>query len=82
MKEIIRAENSGFCFGVKRAIDIAYEQIELNKDRNIYTIGQLIHNKNVTDSLEEKGLLIIDKIDNAMVKQRTSFRKHKKEILN
>ena len=76
MKEIIRAENSGFCFGVKRAIDIAYEQIELNKDRNIYTIGQLIHNKNVTDSLEEKGLLIIDKIDNAKENSVIIVRSH------
>lgn len=67
MAEIIRAEHSGFCFGVKRAIDIAYEQIELHKtdDKEIFTCGQLIHNKTVTDLLESKGIKIIKSIDDA-----------------
>ncbi|MBK5253649.1 MAG: bifunctional 4-hydroxy-3-methylbut-2-enyl diphosphate reductase/30S ribosomal protein S1 [Peptostreptococcaceae bacterium] len=67
MAEIIRAKHSGFCFGVKRAIDIAYEQIDLHKtdDKEIFTCGQLIHNKTVTDSLESKGIKIIKSIDDA-----------------
>ncbi|HKK95572.1 MAG TPA: bifunctional 4-hydroxy-3-methylbut-2-enyl diphosphate reductase/30S ribosomal protein S1 [Anaerovoracaceae bacterium] len=76
MKEIIRAENSGFCFGVKRAIDIAYEQLEINKDRDIYTIGQLIHNKTVTDSLNNKGLTIIENIELAKESSVIIVRSH------
>ena len=65
MREVLRAPASGFCFGVKRAIDIANEQIKMKKDKNIYTIGQLIHNKTVTDSLEKKGIKIISEIEEA-----------------
>ena len=65
MREVLRAPASGFCFGVKRAIDIANEQIKMKKEKNIYTIGQLIHNKTVTDSLEKKGIRIISEIEEA-----------------
>ena len=39
MAEIIRAENSGFCFGVKQAIEKTEQQIYNNKDKKIYTCG-------------------------------------------
>ena len=55
------AKNSGFCFGVKEALKKAEQTIEDNKDKNvrIYTCGPLIHNKTVTDELQEKGINII-----------------------
>ena len=54
--EIIRADRSGFCFGVQRAIDLTMEQIEKNEKgekRPLYTCGPLIHNRSVTGALEE-----------------------------
>ena len=52
MTDIVRAKNSGFCFGVRQAIEKTEEQIEKNKDgRRIYTFGPLIHNRLVTDGL-------------------------------
>ncbi len=56
------AEHSGFCFGVKEALKKAEQTIEENKGKHdkIYTCGPLIHNKNVTDELEKKGLFIIE----------------------
>ena len=66
MTEIIRAENSGFCFGVKQAIEKTENQIATNKDgRKIYTCGPLIHNKLVTDDLEARGVSILKDIDDA-----------------
>ncbi|MEG1315351.1 MAG: bifunctional 4-hydroxy-3-methylbut-2-enyl diphosphate reductase/30S ribosomal protein S1, partial [Anaerovoracaceae bacterium] len=59
MKEIIRAKNSGFCFGVRQAIQKTEEQIELANGKNIYTCGPLIHNRFVTDNLEKQGVGII-----------------------
>ncbi len=58
--EIIRAENSGFCFGVRRAIEKTEEQIEkyAGTDKRIYTCGPLIHNSLVTDSLKRRGVEI------------------------
>ena len=62
LMEIIRAENSGFCFGVKRAIEKTEEQIEKYKGtgRRIFTCGPLIHNRIVTDSLKDRGVGIIE----------------------
>ncbi|MDD3170040.1 MAG: bifunctional 4-hydroxy-3-methylbut-2-enyl diphosphate reductase/30S ribosomal protein S1 [Eubacteriales bacterium] len=55
------AEHSGFCFGVKEVYKKAEQTIEENKGKNgkMYTCSPLIHNKNVTDELKEKGLGII-----------------------
>lgn len=64
MTKIIRAANSGFCFGVKQAIEKAEEQVKNNPDnKKIYTWGPLIHNKRVTDDLEAKGVSILDDFD-------------------
>lgn len=60
--KIIVAKNAGFCFGVKRAIDSAYEAIE-NEGPEIYSIGPLIHNELVTNDLKEKGLTILNDYD-------------------
>ncbi|MGN0659310.1 MAG: bifunctional 4-hydroxy-3-methylbut-2-enyl diphosphate reductase/30S ribosomal protein S1 [Emergencia sp.] len=59
MAEIIRAEHSGFCFGVKQAIDKTEKQIEENTGKRIFTCGQLIHNQFVTDDLQRRGVGII-----------------------
>lgn len=58
MREIIRADHSGFCFGVKAAIDKAEKAAE-ECDGKIYSCGSLIHNKLVTDQLAEKGIHVI-----------------------
>lgn len=59
MAEIIRAENSGFCFGVKQAIEKTELQIRNNKRKKIYTCGPLIHNQFVIDNLADQGVGII-----------------------
>lgn len=61
MTEIIRAKHAGFCFGVRSAIDKAEETLgsEEYKGKKVYTFGPLIHNKGVTDELEEKGARIL-----------------------
>lgn len=61
MTEIIRAKHAGFCFGVRSAIDKTEETLnsEEYKGKKVYTFGPLIHNKGVTDELEEKGARIL-----------------------
>lgn len=56
--EVRVARTSGFCFGVKRAIDTVYEQ--LKNDDIIYTYGPIIHNEDVVKELEQKGVSIIE----------------------
>ncbi len=58
MREVILARSAGFCFGVKRAVDMVYDRIK--EGGNIYTYGPIIHNDTVVKDLEEKGVRIID----------------------
>ena len=60
--EIITAKTAGFCFGVKRAIDIAFK-IAREKRRGIYTFGPIIHNPQVVETLKEKGIIPIEDIE-------------------
>ena len=57
MKTIL-AETAGFCFGVKRALDLANETID-HKEGPIYTYGPIIHNEQVVGDLEEKGVTVM-----------------------
>lgn len=56
--EIKLAKTAGFCFGVKRAVDMVYEQSD--KDKKVYTYGPIIHNDEVVKELRAKGVEIID----------------------
>ena len=58
--EVIVAKSAGFCFGVKRAVDKVYEQIQEHKGEDIYTYGPIIHNEEVVKDLERKGVKIIN----------------------
>lgn len=67
--KIIIADNSGFCFGVKRAVDETISQIESDSD-SIYSYGPLIHNPQEVNRLEDKGLKTIldyNRIDNGRI---------------
>ena len=64
MKNVRVAKSAGFCFGVKRAVDMVYAQLETNdgiKDP-IYTYGPIIHNEEVVKDLEAKGVTVIHDI--------------------
>lgn len=63
MKEVLIAENAGFCFGVKRAMNMAQKELEEKKDISVYALGPLIHNKQAVEKYENMGLITIDKID-------------------
>ncbi len=57
--EVIVAKSAGFCFGVKRAVDSVYSEIE-NSEKTIYTYGPIIHNEQVVKDLENKGVKVIN----------------------
>lgn len=61
-KKIIVAKSAGFCFGVKRAIKMAFETCRDEKAGDIYTLGQIIHNPQVVEQLEEKGVTLLDSV--------------------
>ncbi|MTI48145.1 bifunctional 4-hydroxy-3-methylbut-2-enyl diphosphate reductase/30S ribosomal protein S1 [Sporosalibacterium faouarense] len=59
--KILIAENSGFCFGVSKAINTTIKEIT-NSNNQIYSLGPLIHNLQETKRLEDLGLKVIDKV--------------------
>ena len=79
-REILTAANSGFCFGVKQAIEKTEEEIrrkaESSSPGRIYTWGPLIHNKTVTDGLREKGVSILDSLESVRPEDVIIVRSH------
>ena len=58
--EIVRAAVLGFCFGVRRAVELAEKALAENKDKTVYSLGPLIHNENALRALSDKGLITVD----------------------
>jgi 4-hydroxy-3-methylbut-2-enyl diphosphate reductase len=61
-KTILIAEHSGFCHGVKRAVDKTLETGETTQ-KPVYVLGQLIHNQQVIDQLKDKGIQTVNSLD-------------------
>ena len=82
--DITVAKSAGFCFGVKRAIDKAYE---LAGKENVYTFGPLIHNEEVVNDLKSRGIKVIEseeELYNLSAKDTVIIRSHgvEKRIYN
>lgn len=71
--EIIVAKSAGFCFGVNRAIERVYNELEKGA---IYTYGPIIHNKEVINDLEQKGATIVNEIDDITNNKTVVIRSH------
>lgn len=68
------AETAGFCFGVDRAVNMAYALAD--KGCGAVTLGQLIHNPTVTDDLESKGMRVIENPSDAAEGETVVIRAH------
>jgi 4-hydroxy-3-methylbut-2-enyl diphosphate reductase len=60
--EVILAKTAGFCFGVKRAVELVYQQIG---SEGVYTFGPIIHNEEVVNDLKDKGINVINSLQEA-----------------
>ena len=60
------AKSAGFCFGVKRAVNMVYEEIENalkeNSETPIYTYGPIIHNDEVVKDFASKGVTLVKEL--------------------
>ena len=70
--ETIVGKTAGFCYGVKRAIENTKKQLE--KEKKIYCLGEIVHNSVVINDLKEKGIEFIEDIKEA--KGKTIIRAH------
>ena len=61
---LIRGAHSGFCFGVKRALETANSLV----GKNIYVLGEIIHNEKVNDDLKKRGIVTVDSLSDTRLK--------------
>ena len=52
------AKNAGFCFGVARAVDMVYRELDAGK--KVCTLGEIIHNPQMVEELADRGVLVVD----------------------
>jgi 4-hydroxy-3-methylbut-2-enyl diphosphate reductase len=67
--KVLTAKRAGFCFGVKRAIDIAFREAEENRG-DIYTLGPIIHNPQAVGDLKNAGIRAVDSVS-ALKRRKT-----------
>ncbi len=53
------ARHFGFCYGVENAIEISYRALEENTNKNVYLLSQMIHNQEVNEDLQNRGIQFI-----------------------
>lgn len=74
MREIILAESAGFCFGVRRSVEMAEKLI--GEQGSCSSLGQLIHNEDVVNRLKDMGLRVINSPEEAEAGEHVLIRAH------
>ena len=59
--KILLAKNAGYCFGVRDAVNMAYDTAEEYGD--VYMLGHIVHNENVVNDLDKAGAKVVDSLD-------------------
>ncbi|MBE6766318.1 MAG: bifunctional 4-hydroxy-3-methylbut-2-enyl diphosphate reductase/30S ribosomal protein S1 [Ruminococcaceae bacterium] len=72
--KITLAKTAGFCFGVDRAVNMV-EKL-LAEGKKVCTLGEIIHNRQLVDSLKERGVRIVSSPDEAMPDETLVIRSH------
>ena len=62
--EIILGKTAGFCYGVRNAVEGARKELQ-NAKENLYCLGEIVHNKQVVEDLKQRGLVVINNIEEA-----------------
>ena len=71
--EVIVGKLAGFCKGVENAITKANKEIE---NKRIYCLGEIVHNKQVVENLEDKGMITVNSIEEIPNNEIVIFRAH------
>ncbi len=73
--EIIIAKTAGFCFGVNNAVNKTFELLNDSRN-NIYTIGEIIHNRQVIEDLKLKGVKVVEDVKKINTPANVVIRAH------
>ncbi len=74
MADIIVAKTAGFCFGVNRAVKIAFDVADRNHGG--CTLGPIIHNKEMVAELTDRGVVSVDSLDDIQGREPVIIRSH------
>ena len=72
--KIIIAKDAGYCFGVRDAVNSAYEMSK--KYGEVYMLGDIVHNESVVSDLEKEGVRVVEKLDQIPKDKPVLFRAH------
>jgi len=72
--KIIIAKDAGYCFGVRDAVDLAYDVA--NSEGNVYMLGDIVHNEKVVNDLNDSGAKVIESLDEIPEHSSVLFRAH------
>ena len=72
--KIFLAKDAGYCFGVRDAVNLAYDTAEKNGD--VYMLGHIVHNENVVQDLDSAGAKVINSLDDVPEDKPILFRAH------
>lgn len=73
--EIIVGKTAGFCFGVRNAVEKTYEELKKNT-KNLYCLGELVHNEKIVTDITKAGIIIIDNIEEVPNNSNVIIRAH------
>jgi 4-hydroxy-3-methylbut-2-en-1-yl diphosphate reductase len=72
--KIILAKSAGYCFGVRDAVNAAYD---VSKEYGeVYMLGDIVHNENVVEDLEKKGVKVVENLEEIPQDKPVLFRAH------
>jgi len=74
VKRVLLARNAGFCSGVQRAVSLALKAAK--QSRKIYTLGEIIHNRQVVEMLKKRGIVPINEISELKAGDTVLVRSH------
>ena len=72
--KIFLAKNAGYCFGVRDAVQLAYDTAQ--DDGDVYMLGHIVHNENVVDKLDKAGAKVVETLDQVPNGKPILFRAH------
>ncbi|MFQ6605396.1 MAG: 4-hydroxy-3-methylbut-2-enyl diphosphate reductase [Fidelibacterota bacterium] len=72
--KILVAKDAGYCFGVRDAVNLAYETAK--KHGEVYMLGHIVHNENVVSALEEAGAIVVKKLKDVPLGKPLLLRAH------
>jgi len=72
--KVVIAKDAGYCFGVRDAVDMAYDIA--NKEGKVYMLGDIVHNEKVINDLNEAGAKVVKSLNDIPKNSTVLFRAH------